>query len=292
MSISAHTYCDRRLLECAAEGERDSIARSLLSAYVACLQFDELVETTIRFLAGPQMLRRALRSRLTRQAAKTAPELLDQLADRLLNLAPQDRLAKTTRETLLSHLYPSLPLSARQAVLEHWIGMGTRQASHRWLKAIEDDDQAFDEGRILAFWRSTADPRAAKLLAYQATPEHLRQILSELVADTAEGWIISRAVLRAGGAPEEAWEVIKESFPASYLYLCAMTGRAISDEEALALVFRVPGWPGSERGLALWAVGEMGLISVLDAVRSRSDELQHMDHQAMGIVLLDGEDGS
>jgi len=90
-----------RLVQCAADAERDDLARGMLNAYVACLSFDDLLDAAVLFLGGPAPLRRALRNRLTRRAAKASPEALDSIGTRLLGLAPLDRLSRTTLDTLL-----------------------------------------------------------------------------------------------------------------------------------------------------------------------------------------------
>ncbi|HYC97711.1 hypothetical protein [Brevundimonas sp.] len=97
-------------------------------------------------------------------------------------------------------------------------------------------------------------------------------MLPELVAQDTEGWIVSRAVLRAATVTERVWEAVFARLPATYAYLCAKTGRSCSDEEALALVNESEGGFMGDRGLAIWAVGQMGKLQVLDQLRAELED--------------------
>ena len=119
----------------------------------------------------------------------------------------------------------------------------------------------------MSLYSKSGDWRAAKLIAYRAEPALLAEILPEFVGSCGEGWIISRAALRADAVSEEVWASIRGAFPATYGYLCAKLGRHLDDEEAFALVSEADGGALGDRGLAIWAVGQLGLWSVLDRVQ-------------------------
>ena len=189
-------------------------------------------------------------------------------------LSGGDKGLRQTVDALHSALLRYLPMPTQHQILERWIDRGTRGAMARWLKAARDMPTLFDASVALAYWRATRDYRAAKSLAYQAEPDALGPIVSELVAQCEKGWIISKAILRSGCDDESIWDLVRSNHPSTYLYLCAQLRREISDDDAFALVWGCPGIaiPG-DRGLAIWAVGQMGKVAVLDRIRDSAEVL-------------------
>ena len=133
----------------------------------------------------------------------------------------------------------------------------------------------------MAYFRSSDDERAARRLANQASPSFLADILAELAIRCDLGWVVSKAGIRAEVVGDAAWSAIREKHPATYLYLCARRRRTISEAEVLELVLNCPNTiMNATRGLAIWAVGQMGMTDVLNAVMARGDELQQKDLEA------------
>jgi hypothetical protein len=271
------------------EGHPDK--RSLLHAYVACLAFGELCLMIINTIAEPSDLRRALRGRLLRLLREESLQdparlQLVTLVDQSLTLSRSDATTRPVVDALASALFPYLPMPQQQTVLESWIDRGTRGAAARWLKATKEVPQLFDETVAFAYWRATGDGRAAKSLAYQASKPFLKKILPDLLNRCKEGWIISKAVQRAGAVEEIVWSRIRERHPATYLYLCARMRRNVSNCEALNLVCACSNvLTDDSRGLAIWAVGQMGLVEVLDEVVERANELYQKDMADYGLLV-------
>lgn len=261
-----------RMVECAAAPGWDDLGRNLVHAYAACLSPREICAAALRTLDATADIRAAVRNRLLRLGREgQALSELDALGRDLLAITPSDARQRERVDALLSHLYALLGPATRQAALERWRDRGTAGALARWLKAVGDDELLYDTGQVIEVWRRTGRPRAAWLLARRAEPQSLADLLSELVERGAEGWIVSRAALRAGDVPEDVWMTIRARLPATYAYLCAKTGRACSDEEGLALVRETQGGFMGDRGLAVWALGQMGMIEALEQVRSSDD---------------------
>jgi hypothetical protein len=132
----------------------------------------------------------------------------------------------------------------------------------------------FDEMAVMAYFRSSEDERATKRLASQASPAFLTKMLPELSDRCEQGWVVGKAAMRAKAVGDAVWPIIRSKHPATYVYLCA----EISEAEALELILICPNSIMDEtRGLAIWAVGQMGLIRVLDEVIKRGQELQQQD---------------
>lgn len=265
-----------RIDECPLEPRLYEVDRNLLHAYIACLTFEELCEAICRRIEAPTPLRLALRSRLLRLLRLSDgehAERLSRLVDEAEAIHQRNHVLQTRVDALVSAIYSWLPIMKRQEVLERWADRGTSGTVARWLKASGGDDALFDPAAILAYWRRSRDPRAAKILAYQADPGFLREIIAELAAQCPEGWIVSKAALRTGTIEEEVWELIRQHQPASFAYLCAMTGRSLTEDEALQLVHEAPAGILSEdgRGLVIWAIGQLGMVSVLDRLARRRE---------------------
>lgn len=284
-----------RILRCSFPESIYEIDRNLVHAYIACLTVEELGEAICRTLDHGTRLRMAIRNRLVKVARQSDGKYADQLAaliDKTRDLHGGDAALRTRIDALHSALYEFLPLPTRQAILDGWVDRGSRGAAARWLKAIKDDKPLFDGHAIFSYWRATGDERAAKILAYNAEAGLLDEILPELARLCDEGWIISKAALRASSIPEEVWAVVRERHPASYAYMCAQSGRTITEEEAFAIIRESPdGFIDDPRGLAIWSIGQMGMISVLDRIGELREEFaaEHLASLRARIPSLSGD---
>lgn len=283
-----------RIFECSSTAKGDDITRSLLHAYVACLSFNELVEVAVRTINDLTDIRLAVRNRLARLGRESGNQTqLDRLGQRILAPPAPDAKARVRADALLSHLYEYFSPSVRQKILDHWRSRGTRGAAARWLKALSGDDLLFDIEEVRAHWHETGDARAAKVLVYRSDASLLSEILPELVKACDEGWIIGRAALGAEVVSEESWKAIRSRFPATYAYLCAKTGRSLEDDEAVAIVVEAgETWPSDERGLAIWAIGQLGMWSALERIREMVSELRSADLARIGIRQLPEDNGT
>jgi hypothetical protein len=227
----------------------------------------------------------ALRGRLLRLLRLSDGELAERLsllAEKAQSLHEGDHVLRTRVDALLSAVYSWLPLPTRHAVLERWIDRGTSGTAGRWLKAMASDELLFDAKAIFEYWLESGNTRAAKILAYQAEPTFLDGILAELAAGCEEGWIISKAALRATSIPDDIWHLLRAKHPASYAYLCAMAGRTLTDEEALSLIQDAPSSILDDgRGLVIWSIGQMGLISALDRLGANRES-----YPAQGVAAI------
>lgn len=222
----------KRMAECAEHQGWEETPRHLLHAYAACLTPSEIGEAALLTLSDTTAMRGAIRNRMLRLGREgAAPAELDALGHALLALEPCDGRQRTRIDALIAQLYAYLGPAARQGALERWRDRGTSGALARWVKAVASDDALFDTWEVAEVWRRSVHPKAAALLAKRGHPECLTQLLPELVAQDTEGWIVSRAALRAATVTEAAWEAICARLPATYAYLCAKTGRPCSDDE-------------------------------------------------------------
>jgi hypothetical protein len=137
---------------------------------------------------------------------------------------------------------------------------------------------------VLDYWRRSHDWRAAKVLVQCASSGLITEILPELIEGCEEGWIVSRSALRANSIAQESWTAVRSKFPATYAYFCAKTGRSLSEQEALAIIEDCDGGALRDRGLAIWAVGQLGMVSVLDRLWTMRSEFRARDLRRLGIV--------
>ena len=258
----------KRMAKCAEHQGWEETPRQLLHAYAACLTPSEIGEAALLTLDDTTAMRGAIRNRMLRLGREgAAPAELDALGHALLEIEPRGGRQRTRIDALVAQLYVYLGPAARHGVLERWRDRGTSGTLARWVKAVASDEALFDTWEVAEVWRRSGHPKAAALLAKRGHPECLTQLLPELVARDTEGWIVSRAALRAATVTEAVWEAICARLPATYAYLCVKTGRPCSDKEALALVDQSGSGFMGDQGLAIWAVGQMGKLRVLDQLR-------------------------
>jgi hypothetical protein len=273
-----------RIAACGVDAGHDELARELLHAYVACLTPEELCEAAIDALNQSAQLLGAIRTRLLRigHESEVLPKI-ESLATRLMVLSGSESKLRTRIESLLSHIYSFLSPPTRQVVLDHWRNKGTRGSEARWLKAIADDELLFGIDTVLDYWRLRHDWRAARLIVYRATPQLIDQILPELIERCDEGWIVARAVLRSGSVSDDTWAAIRAKFPATYAYLCAKTRRSLNEHDALAIIDESDDGATGNRGLAIWAIGQLGMVSVLDRVWTMRPEFERRAIERLGM---------
>lgn len=255
------------------------LSASLFHAYIACLTLPELCEALFRHLGSDAKIRRPLRNRLVKIASESVGESQpEELVRRLLATTSNVAAERRSIDATLSHLYPHLLPQTRAAVLDRWKGRGTRGAAARWLKAITNDPLLFSIDEILSYWRVSNDDDAAKVLATRGDRTVLKDVLPELVDRCSQGWIIGRAAMNAAAVADPEWIQIRDKFPATYAYLCAKLHRQITGEQAIALVRAASSthssWPTNDAGLAIWAIGQMGMWDALDRVRDLVPELE------------------
>lgn len=82
---------------------------------------------------------------------------------------------------------------------------------------MASDEALFDAKAILEYWLKSRNVRAAKIIAYQAEPAFLDGILADLAVGCAEGWIITKAALRANSIPEDLWNILRDIHAAQVL---------------------------------------------------------------------------
>lgn len=258
-----------------------SDGRSLLHAYVACPTFHDLCAAIV-LLAEPTDVRLALRGRLLRLLgdgpAVHRQDRLVRLVEETCTLSDADKALLSTVDALHGSLVRYLPAATQNHVLLRWINRATWAAMARWFKATSDTPSLFDASVALAYWCATRDYRAAKSHAYQAAPEALRPLLREIVSHCEEGWIISKAIVRSGCDDEEVWSLVGAKHPATYLYLCSQLGRENPDDDAFDFVYACSGNAiEGGRGLAIWAMGQMGKDALLDRICDAGEALREKD---------------
>lgn len=280
-----------RIRGIAVDGLSHPDAGSLLHAYIACLTVPDLCRTIGETLAAPTKFRLALRRRLERllrdgNLKQHDREHVHNLIEQLRTTGRETPSLRPYVEALLSAVFEYLQPPQQQSIIETWIDRGTRGAAARWLKATAQVPALFDETAVMAYFRSSDDKRAATRLANQATPAFLAEILPELADRCEEGWIVSKAAIRAQTVSEAAWPIMRSKHPATYLYLCARLHRSISEAEALELVLICPNSIMNQtRGLAIWAVGQMQMIGVLDEIVAHGDELEKRDLDTFNVFV-------
>jgi hypothetical protein len=250
----------------------DMLERSFLHAFVACLTPAETCRGLVESLAKATPLGLALRNRLLRLAGDgRAIDEIDALGRSLLDIKPFDSRSAARRDAHLSQLFLQFAPPTRKAVLDYWLDLGTKGALHRWLKAVAADPMFFDINEVIVFWQRSKTLEAAILIAGHASPDALSSLLVDLIGANTPGWVIGKSALRASAISDEAWAAIRQDLPATFAYLCAKLDRTISNNDAIEIIEACD--PFNDRGLAIWAVGQLGMWEVLEEVRRKGGQI-------------------
>lgn len=278
-----------------ARGE-DRLSRSLLRAYATRVIEAEIGDAVVSTIEADKRLRRPILNRLYRLVERRQnAEWLRALVGRLLDLKAAEPALTRRVNAILTRLYDFIGPDLRHAMVEAWRGDSRWDSIRCWLDAAARDPAQFEPAAVFRYWQATGDRRAAKLIASQAPAEFLVGVLLSLVEGCAEdeGWIVSRAAIRSHEAERigpDALAAIKDRFPVSYAYVCAMTGTPIPDDEAMAMVRACTSSDlDDRRGLVIWSLGRLGMWDTLDRIREIAPELLAADKAAelrrLGLVL-------
>lgn len=256
----------------------DPISRNMLHAYVLCIGPDEVFPAVGLTMQADAAIQGPIINRLLRICHEDPrPASLLQLVARLLALKREHRSLLVRVNSILARLLTVLDLHTQRRIIQSWKDDQRKDSAARWLKAVRTDPALFEPGEVLEYWRTSGDVQAAKLIAYDAPPAIVGEVLPELVEACDEGWIIGKAVLRAPNVQPETLRATRAKFPATYAYICAVTGRHLSHEEALQLVRDLTPDQDNTRGLAIWAIGKLGMWDTLERIREMVPEMLERD---------------
>lgn len=241
----------------------DNTASSFMHAYVGCLSVDELCDAAIITLKDPLQIHMAIRKRISRVCEERRIDV-DNLSVRLIEQG-EDRRLRSRIEACLSHLFLSFSPTRRLFLLDRWEDKNTSSARARWLKAINADNIHYGDDLIARCWQNTRDQKAARVLVNRGAPEILKGLAYDFIVSGVEGWVVGKAILKAGGVSDDVWDILRERQPATYAYLCAKRLRPLAESEAVQIVLDSPDeFYNGGRGLAIWSLGQLGLEQALD----------------------------
>lgn len=266
-----------RFVERYNELAHHEIATSLFHAKVSALNAQHFCELAFTSVSAPIHFRNAVRARLNREdREESASEQYDELAEKLIQLDKGKNPYRRQTNSLLSVLYSLLSPPCRHLVLNHWEEAGTKDCANRWLKAIEDDPLLLSEDRLFAHWERFRSVRAAYAVAKHSLPNTLTQYLSELISKVDEGWIVSKAALRASAISDRDAQQIKEKFPSTYLYLAAKLGWLLTPDEAFETALNSCKQEPSNIGLSIWSIGQLRMWNTLEKIETAADEFERI----------------
>jgi hypothetical protein len=244
-------------------------------AYAACLTPSELfvcLERSIRAAHARHVLLNAIDKH---PSADEIKRLASAFAQRLLQ-TPRSRYSDVQAiNYCLNRLFLHLDEEVQAIVIAFWLSDRYADSKKRVISLVSKSLSFGGTEIILAYWKKTGDRLALKHLIYDTPLEWLRDNFEDFLGFDIEPWLISKLFLRLSQILPGIIERAREQDPITYLYLCAKTGKKISDNEAKELFFN--NLEEERRGLALWAIGTMGCWSALEYITSCSEEISQID---------------
>lgn len=247
-------------------------------ALAGCLTFSEASDALINLIKANAITRRPALVRLFQLANKSAhAKQVDVLAHRLTRLSKNQPALRVRINAVLSQLLPYVTAATKRKIVQIWKTDTLLDSKRRWLKAATDDHRFLNVNEIWLYWLQSRNNEAAQLVASHASSKFLRGTLSDLLENCDRGWIIGRAMIRAGRVPPDLLKDLKRKFPATYAYVCAKKKMSISHRDALALV--VGAKDSDDRGLILWALGQLGMWQTLEEIYELGPDIAKHDQE-------------
>jgi hypothetical protein len=248
--------------------DKSDLPSGMLGAFAACFTWDEVADVLANVIDDADWVRRPILNRVLRLAQDTPnSRALNGLVSKLLEVAGEQVRLRRRVGSVLSALFGFLTVATQRKVIAYWQGSASVDSQDRWLKAVEQYDRHFNAEEIFRFWRDTRHWKAAKLIAYRAPPTFVQTALEEIIEHCDQGWVVSRAALRACRLSEAHLDNIRMRFPVSYVYLCAKTGRQLAEDVAIETFIKEgPETFTGSRSLVLWSIGHLGMWDTLEKI--------------------------
>lgn len=272
-----HTYDMKiqkiiRLFNERVAGTKQSVAHS----YIACLNNEEIAKAILETLeVSGELYPVLLRAASRRSESCIVPEYKAVSKALMRNWETAGR-RRARIDSALAAIYPGIQAPDRQIVLDFWYSRQTKGSLSRWFKALSNDTFLFSWDAIFDYWFETNDMSAAKLIAYEAPEHRLEEILWDLVKTETEGWIIPRAIIRTKPKDQDLWNLLEETYPATFAYVSVKLNKRLTQEDCKKAILSESGTT-NQRGLAIWAAGQMGYWSVLEDIEEMADKLDEYD---------------
>jgi hypothetical protein len=256
-----------------------SLPRGIVVAFAACFACDEACDALVHLIDAPYHMRGPMQKRVVRLAqASPNKDALRRLVSQLLTIAEEQIRLRRRIGAILWSFFRQLPIESQRDIVRNCKHGSTVGSQDRWLKVVGEIDLFFDAGEIYRYWRDTRHHMAAKVIAYKAPPEFVLRVLGDLIEHCSEGWIVLRTALRVPFLSDNNLRRTRRRFPVSYAYLCAKTGRPVSECFVVQTFIKErPDLLADNRPLLLWSVGHLGMWATLEKICAQWPEIQDQE---------------
>lgn len=245
-------------------------------AYAVALSLQELLSALEQSLRDAHARHVILNAVDGKAGTPEFEEAVTNFAKSLVRLPRATFRVVQAQNLVLDRLFPLVSHDTQAAIMACWLNCEYADSRKRSLKWMQRSAEFGGPDQILAYWKSTGEEAAAKHLIYDTPLDWLEKNAAELLLADLPSWLLSRLLLRLSEHNPRAIEKARSRDPITYLYLSAKTNQPVSNEDALNL-FDAAKTDLARRGLALWAIGRMGLWTTLDSIAARSEELSELD---------------
>lgn len=240
------------------------------NAFAASLTPAELLEALRRVILEPHARHVVLHAIDRHPDSRKVEQLSTIFVAELLGRERSNYREAQAINVCLYRLFNRIDDASQTKVVKLWLSDRYADSKKKFIAVARRRQDLREVEAVFEYWRRTEDKSAIKYLVYHAPVEWLHEHIEPLLERSLEPWLISRLLLRLADRDKNIIERVRTSDPITYLYLCAKTNRRLSNPDAMKL-FLSGVADTDRRGLALWAIGRLGLWDVLQELSSRAE---------------------
>ena len=256
-------------------------------AYAAALSVDELFAVLRQSITESRARYVILNAIDSCSPSDKLTVAASEFAAALLNASRENFREAQSHNLILDRLFPHVGVQTQASIISCWLSCRFADSKKRFVKWAQRKAGFGGDDEIFLYWQNTSDTAAVKHLIYDSDISWLKRNSDKLLKSTLKPWLLSKLLLRMSEHQPEIIELARARDPITYLYLCAKTGKSISAPDAVAL-FDGSARDVQRRGLALWAIGKLGLWNALNSISSNAEKLAKQDEDAFFASLAPG----
>jgi len=238
------------------------LSRAMFKALQACLNPEESCTLISKNLMIDSNKKNYIVRKIKKDIEQTYSEAHKSLIRKLLKILKSNTHKYTHRNRaslILYELYPSLPRRTQSAILKQMLTSKYKPVRDRSYKIIMIENLRKYDQFIQENWENYFDFYAGEIIYKNFSIEYIYSQISNL-KEVLEDWRVRQIYAKLATKYPKLINNLKEDSPLDYVYIMAKSRTSLSEEYLMNLYNEVD---NSDKGLIVWALGEMGMWEIL-----------------------------